>query len=117
MLAQLEERGFVKNLVKALGYLTARADKVCFDRAVKLALTEVVLPELVVLSLFRCASVISLFNSFRVVYEQYGGAAVELGAYGVEQMAEKVAVDRVVLGSIIESESREAQLRGGSQAA
>ena len=99
MLAQLEERGLVENLGEAVGHLVACADEVRLDRAVELALAEVVLPALVVLSLLRCASVVSLFNSCRVVHEQHGGAAAELGADGVEEMAEKVAEKRVPLGS------------------
>eukprot|EP00965_Chrysotila_dentata_P002936 95012-Pleurochrysis_carterae.AAC.1 len=95
MLTQLEERGLVKNLGEEVGNLVARADEVRLDRAVEPALAEVVLPALVVLSLLRCASVVSLFdsvfNSCRVVHEQHGGAAFELGTDGVEQMAEKVA--------------------------
>eukprot|EP00965_Chrysotila_dentata_P256667 6212621-Pleurochrysis_carterae.AAC.7 len=60
MLAQLEE----------VGNLVACADEVRLDRAVELALAEVVLPALVVFSLLRCASVGSLVNSCRVVHEQ-----------------------------------------------
>eukprot|EP00965_Chrysotila_dentata_P037907 1260337-Pleurochrysis_carterae.AAC.1 len=57
MLAQLEDRGLVKNLVR-------------LDQAVELALAELVLPALVVISL-RGAGVVSLFNSCRVVHEQH----------------------------------------------
>eukprot|EP00965_Chrysotila_dentata_P177511 5863902-Pleurochrysis_carterae.AAC.1 len=48
MLAQLEERGLVENLDEAVGNLVARANEVRLDRAVELALAEVVLPALVV---------------------------------------------------------------------
>eukprot|EP00965_Chrysotila_dentata_P254180 6211789-Pleurochrysis_carterae.AAC.1 len=65
-------------------------------------LAEVVLPALVVLSLLRCASMVSLFNSCRVVHEQHSGAAVELCTNGVKEiMAGKVAEDGVPLGSNI----------------
>eukprot|EP00965_Chrysotila_dentata_P003142 102686-Pleurochrysis_carterae.AAC.1 len=72
MLAQLEERGLVKS-GEAVGHLVACADEVRLDRAVELALAAAVLPALVVLSLLQCASVISLFNSCRVVHKQQGG--------------------------------------------
>eukprot|EP00965_Chrysotila_dentata_P186951 6171827-Pleurochrysis_carterae.AAC.1 len=48
MLAQLEVGGLVKNLNKAIGHLVTRADEVHLDRAVELALAEVVLPAVVV---------------------------------------------------------------------
>eukprot|EP00965_Chrysotila_dentata_P157972 5219207-Pleurochrysis_carterae.AAC.1 len=99
MLAQLEEGGLVKNLGEAVSRLVTCADEVRFDQAVELALAEVVLPALVVLSLLRCASVVSLFNSCRAVHEQHGGATAELGADGVEEMAKKVAKEGVPLGS------------------
>eukprot|EP00965_Chrysotila_dentata_P077102 2545612-Pleurochrysis_carterae.AAC.1 len=99
MLAQLEERDLVKNLGGAVGHLVARTEEVRLHQAVELALAEAVLPALVVLGL-RCASVVSLqLNSCRVVHEQHGGAAVNLGADGVEEMAEKVAEERVSVGS------------------
>eukprot|EP00965_Chrysotila_dentata_P112161 3708011-Pleurochrysis_carterae.AAC.3 len=98
-MAQLEERDLVKNLGEAVSNLVARADKGRFDRAVKLALAEVVLQALVVLTFFRCASVISLFNSCRVVHEQHEGATVEVGTDGFEEMAENVSEEGVPHGS------------------
>eukprot|EP00965_Chrysotila_dentata_P170611 5632190-Pleurochrysis_carterae.AAC.1 len=99
MLAQLEERGLVKDLAEAVGHLVACADEVRLDEAVELALAKVVLPALVVLSLLRCASVVSLFNSCRIVHEQHGGPALKLGGEGVEEMGKKVAKKDVSLGS------------------
>eukprot|EP00965_Chrysotila_dentata_P241689 6204426-Pleurochrysis_carterae.AAC.2 len=85
VLVQLEERGLVENLGEAVGHLGARADKVRFDSAaVDLAFAQRVLPALVVLSLFRGASVVSLFNCREIVHEQGSGTAVELGANDVE---------------------------------
>eukprot|EP00965_Chrysotila_dentata_P113679 3757836-Pleurochrysis_carterae.AAC.4 len=98
MLVQLEERGLIENLGEATSNLVARADEVCLYRAVELALAEVVPPTLVLLSLLRCASVVSLSNSCRVD-EQHGGATDELGADGIEEMAEKVAEEGAPLGS------------------
>eukprot|EP00965_Chrysotila_dentata_P079068 2607878-Pleurochrysis_carterae.AAC.1 len=71
MLAHLEERGLVEDLGEAVGNLVIRANEVRLDRAVELALAEVALPALVVLSHLRCASVVSLYNSCRVVHEQH----------------------------------------------
>eukprot|EP00965_Chrysotila_dentata_P198141 6178615-Pleurochrysis_carterae.AAC.1 len=100
MLGQLEGRDFVKKLGEAVSHLVARADEVCLNRAVELALVKEVLPALVVLCLvLRCASVVSLFNSSRAVHEQHRGAAVEFGTYGVEEMAEKDTEKGVPLGS------------------
>eukprot|EP00965_Chrysotila_dentata_P211797 6186647-Pleurochrysis_carterae.AAC.1 len=45
------------------------------------------------------AGVVSLFNSCGAVHEQHDGAAVKLGVDGVEQMAAKVAKERVSLDS------------------
>eukprot|EP00965_Chrysotila_dentata_P229370 6197156-Pleurochrysis_carterae.AAC.3 len=99
VLAQLEEIGLVKNIGEAIDHLVARMDEVRLDQAVELALVEVVLPALVVLSLLSGAAVVSLFNSCRVLHEQQGSAAAELGAVGVEGMAKNVAEEGVPLGS------------------
>eukprot|EP00965_Chrysotila_dentata_P251867 6210327-Pleurochrysis_carterae.AAC.1 len=69
------------------------------DQAVELAVSEVLLLALVVLILCPCGSVVSLFNSCIVVHEQHSSATAELGASGVEEMAEKVAEADVPLGS------------------
>eukprot|EP00965_Chrysotila_dentata_P056886 1887540-Pleurochrysis_carterae.AAC.1 len=50
MLAQLQERSLVEKLGDAVGKLVAHADEVRLDRAVELALAEVVIPALVVLT-------------------------------------------------------------------
>eukprot|EP00965_Chrysotila_dentata_P250139 6209270-Pleurochrysis_carterae.AAC.4 len=72
------------------------------DRAVELTRAEVVLPSSALLVLiFLGAGVASLFNSSRVVHEQHGGAVVELGADGVEEMSEKVAEENFLFGSNI----------------
>eukprot|EP00965_Chrysotila_dentata_P209706 6185455-Pleurochrysis_carterae.AAC.1 len=89
MLAQLVQRGLVENVGEAVSRLVGCANEVRLDQAVELALAEVVLPALAVLSLLRCASVVSLFNSCRVGHAQHGCAASELGADGVEEMAKK----------------------------
>eukprot|EP00965_Chrysotila_dentata_P255101 6212101-Pleurochrysis_carterae.AAC.1 len=99
MLAHVEERGLVEYLGEAVGNLVARADEVRLGRTVELALAEAALPALVVLSFLRCASVVSLFNSCRIVHKKHGGATAELGADGVEEMAEKVVEEGVPLGS------------------
>eukprot|EP00965_Chrysotila_dentata_P111078 3671305-Pleurochrysis_carterae.AAC.1 len=83
MLAQLEERGLVKNLGEAVRSLVARANEVRLDRAVELTLAEIILPALIVL----------------IAHEQHGGAAAEPGADGVEEMAEKAAEEGVPLSS------------------
>eukprot|EP00965_Chrysotila_dentata_P196222 6177449-Pleurochrysis_carterae.AAC.1 len=103
MLAQLEKCGLVENLGEAVSSLAARADEVRLDRAVELALAEVVLPAFAVLSLLRGAGVVSLFNSCSVIHnhEQHSGATVELGADGVEQMTKQVAEEHVSLGGYI----------------
>eukprot|EP00965_Chrysotila_dentata_P206797 6183749-Pleurochrysis_carterae.AAC.2 len=80
MLAQLEERGLVKNLGEAVSNLVVNADEVCLDQVVEHALAEEALPALVLLT-----------AACRVVHEQHGGAAVELGTDVVKEMAEKVA--------------------------
>eukprot|EP00965_Chrysotila_dentata_P089078 2941366-Pleurochrysis_carterae.AAC.1 len=77
-LAQLEERGLVEKLGEAVGHLVARADRVRFDSAVELALAQIVIPALVVLSLLRGAGVVSWFNCRGIVHEQDSGTAVEL---------------------------------------
>eukprot|EP00965_Chrysotila_dentata_P009469 308708-Pleurochrysis_carterae.AAC.1 len=51
------------------------------------------------ISLLRRAGVVSLLNSCRVVHKQNVGAAGELGADCVDEMAEKVAEQGVPLGS------------------
>eukprot|EP00965_Chrysotila_dentata_P217232 6189868-Pleurochrysis_carterae.AAC.1 len=62
MLTHLDERGLVKSLGEAAGHVVARADEVHLDRAVELALAKVVRLAVVVPSLYRCASVVSLLK-------------------------------------------------------
>eukprot|EP00965_Chrysotila_dentata_P153216 5063793-Pleurochrysis_carterae.AAC.3 len=93
MLAKLEECGLIKNLGEAVGNLVARADEVRLGRTVELALGR----EGSAPSACRAQSssmrqrAARLFNSCRICHEQHGGAAVELGFDGVEEMAENVA--------------------------
>eukprot|EP00965_Chrysotila_dentata_P015923 526989-Pleurochrysis_carterae.AAC.1 len=96
VLAQLKKRGLLEKISQAVGHLVTRADKACLDRAFELALAKAVLPALVVLSLLRNFGVASLFNSCRAGHEQDSGAAVELGANGVKQMAQKDAKERAL---------------------
>eukprot|EP00965_Chrysotila_dentata_P008574 279301-Pleurochrysis_carterae.AAC.1 len=87
MVAQLEKCGLIENLGKAVGHLIAHADEVRLGQAAELALAEVVLPVLVVLT-----AALSM-------KKQHSGAAVQLGAEGVAKMAEKVAEEGAPLGS------------------
>eukprot|EP00965_Chrysotila_dentata_P007227 234669-Pleurochrysis_carterae.AAC.4 len=75
MLAQLEKRGFVKNLGEAVGHLVACVDEVRLARAViELALAEAAFPALAVLSLLQGACVVSLLYNRKIVHEQHNSA-------------------------------------------
>eukprot|EP00965_Chrysotila_dentata_P252530 6210733-Pleurochrysis_carterae.AAC.1 len=87
MLAQLEKRGLVENLGEAFSNLVACTDEVRLDRAIELALAEVVLPVRVALRVFLEAP----------AWSAYRGFAVELGANDVEQVARKIAEEGVSL--------------------